>query len=93
MRMVALGLQAPDTLRSTRHSQKRVIDALGVHFTLQWPLRVRQPPQAQFTGRHLSSAGPVYLPGLRPLGKDGAQMAHLWATLSACFPCIPLLAL
>ena len=44
MRMVALGATC------TRHSQKHVTDALGAHFTLQWPLRARQAPQAQFTG-------------------------------------------
>ena len=82
MRMVALGAT------STRHSQKRVTDALGVHFTLQWPLRVPQPPQAQCTGE-----APELSRACVPLGKDGAQMAHLWATLSTCFPCIPLLAL
>lgn len=38
VRTVALGATC------SRHAQKHVTDTLGVHFTLQWPLRVRQAP-------------------------------------------------
>ena len=56
VRTVALGATC------SRQAQKHVTDTLGVHFTLQWPLRVRQAPRASLQVRHLSSAGQRSLP-------------------------------
>lgn len=75
VRTVALGATC------THQSQKQVTDALGAHFTLQWPLRARQAPQAQFTGEApelsracVSDRAQATGKGWRP---DGPPLDHL----------------